>query len=241
MKIQTSPIKATESAMTAYGKSIVLAAAVLALSSCQSACQRSHAIQADCDFVPSRTLAHDQMSDGLRRYLKTCREEWMRGAYPGSEAPLEEYPLAHWECRTEYRIVYGSDRFVSYWADEWWKEDSFCGNSKLSVGTLMRPTGRRLHLRDLYDTPEEKAELVKAWESAVARGRFWYAAAKYNPGVTLDTLDHPFMTENFFIKGNEIHFIYQQGEVSANCNGAVEVVVTNWSHGILAADDGHDD
>lgn len=220
--------------MTRHAKCIVLAALALALSACQSFGKRNQASEMDCDYIPSRTLVDDKMSDGLRRYLKTCREEWMREGYPGDMQSLAEYPLAHWESKTEYKIVYSSSRFVSYWANEWWKEASFCGNGKLSVGTLLISTGKRLQLKDLYDNPKEEAEFRKAWEAAVARGNFWYASAKYNPGVTLDTLDHPFMTENFFIKGNEIHFIYQQGEVSANCNGAVEVIVPNWKHGILA-------
>ena len=227
--------------MTRHAKCIILAVLALALSACRSSGERNQASGMDCDYIPSRTLVHDRMSDGLRRYLKTCREEWIRGGYPDDEQPLEEYPLAHWERKAEYRIVYSSNRFVSYWADEWWKEDSFRGNGKLSVGTLLISSGRRLQLKDLHDNPEEEAELRKAWEAVIACGNFWFAEAKHNPGVALDTLDNPFMTENFFIKGNEIHFVYQQGEVSANCHGAVEVVVPNWRHGVLAEIDAQGD
>ena len=41
------------------------------------------------------------------------------------------------------------------------------------------------------------------------------------------------MTDNFFIKGKEIHFIYQKGEVAANCFAAVEVVIPCWAGGIM--------
>lgn len=103
----------------------------------------------------------------------------------------------------------------------------------IQVGTLLCSTGRRIHLKDLYDTPEEEQQLQTAWEAAVARGNFWYSQKKYNPGIQLNKLDNPFMTDNFFIKGKEIHFIYQKGEVAANCFAAVEVVIPCWAGGIM--------
>ena len=220
--------------MMNYAKCIVLAVLALTLSACRSSGNGKQASGMDCDNISSEFLQDDKMSEGLRRFLKTCREEWMRRGYPGDEQPLEEYPLTHWESRAEYKIVYASNQFVSYWAYEWSKEYSYRGYSKLYVGTLLTSTGRRLKLKDLYDNPKEEAELKKAWEAAVARGNFWYESAKYNPGLRLDTLDKPFMTGNFFVMGNDIHFIYHQGEVAGNSHGAVEVIVPNWRHGVLA-------
>ena len=71
--------------MTKYAKCVVLGALALALSACHSSGKRNQASEKDCDYIPSRGLVHDKMSDGLRRYLKTCLEEWMHGGLPGDE------------------------------------------------------------------------------------------------------------------------------------------------------------
>jgi hypothetical protein len=42
------------------------------------------------------------------------------------------------------------------------------------------------------------------------------------------------MTDNFFIKGKEIHFIYQKGEVAGNCFEAGEVVIPEWTYGVMS-------
>lgn len=203
------------------------------LSSCKSSDKRMTIAVHDDDYVPSTTLEDDRMSDMLSSYLRTCREEWMNGAESTDLRPLDKCWLTEWKTSGEYRIVYDDDRFVSFWADEWLHGNGNCSSNKLSVGTLLRSTGRRIHLKDLYSTSEEEQQLQTAWEAAVARGNFWYSQKKYNPDTQLNKLDNPFITDNFFIKGKEIHFIYQKGEVAANCFAAVEVVIPCWAGGIM--------
>jgi len=223
-------------------KNTLLAMSVaLCLCFCQNATSKETVTnvkpaQENDDYVPSRTLADDKMSDTLRYYLQTCRSEWLND-HPVISDSLTNVSYTKWKVDSEYKIVYDDDRFISFWADEWLHGNGNCSSNKLSVGTLLRSTGKRIHLKDLYRTPAEKQKLQKAWETAVARGNFWYSQKEYNPDTQLDKLEHPFMTDNFFIKGKEIHFIYQKGEVAANCYAAVEVVIPHWECGILADED----
>lgn len=106
------------------------------------------------------------MSEMLRNYLKNCREEWMPVDYLGNR-PLSENWQTKWKVKTEYRIVFDNYKFVSLGADEWSHEDSNCSNAKISVGTLRRSTGKRIHLADLYGNFAEKAMLEKAWNALV--------------------------------------------------------------------------
>lgn len=213
---------------------IAVGAAVCAVfSSCRPTREQMTAAVFEDDYVPSSMLEDDRMSETLSSYLRTCREEWMNGAESTDLRPLDKCWLTEWKTSGEYRIVYDDDRFVSFWADEWLHGNGNCSSNKLSVGTLLRSTGRRIHLKDLYSTSEEEQQLQTAWEAAVARGNFWYSQKKYNPDTQLNKLDNPFITDNFFIKGKEIHFIYQKGEVAANCFAAVEVVIPCWAGGIM--------
>ena len=206
--------------------------AVGAVCAMLSSCKTTGGYMYNDDYVPSTALENDRMSEALGSYLRTCRREWMNGGE--DMRPLDKCWLTEWKTSGEYRIVYDDDRFVSFWADEWLHGNGNCSSNKLSVGTLLRSNGRRVHLTDLYCTAEEQKKLQKAWEAAVARGSFWYSQQEYNPDIRLDKLDNPFLTDNFFIKGNEIHFIYQKGEVAANCFAAVEVVIPEWTCGVMS-------
>lgn len=215
-------------------KLVATGAACAVLFSCQSSDKQMTTAVYEDDYVPSTTLENDRMSETLGSYLRACREEWMNGEDSADLRPLDKCGLTSWETSGEYKIVYDDDRFVSFWADEWLHGNGNCSSNKLSVGTLLRSTGRRIHLKDLYGSDEERQKLQEAWEAAVARGNFWYSQKEYNPDIQLDKLDNPFMTDNFFIKGNEIHFIYQKGEVAANCFAAVEVVIPDWTGGLMS-------
>jgi hypothetical protein len=149
--------------MTGHILKLVAAIVVCAvLSSCKSLDRQMTAEGYDDDYVPSTMLENDRMSDTLSSYLRTCREEWMAGTDSVDMPPLDKCWFTKWETSGEYRIVCDDELFVSFWADEWLHGYGNCSSNKLSVGTLLRSTGRRIHLKDLYHTPEEQQQLPKA-------------------------------------------------------------------------------
>ena len=134
---------------------------------------------------------------------------------------LQKRPLMHWNCSGDYKIIYSSKKYVSIKAVETEYTGGAHGNSRTTVATFS--AGKRLKIKDLYRTPLEKKHLEKLWQQAIVRH---FNAKSFADHVkTRGNVFEPFMTENFYLDGKGVHFIYDPYEIDCFAAGTIDIFV----------------
>ena len=135
-------------------------------------------------------------------------------------AKLSEYPYFKWESEGRYNVVYSSKDYVSFKIFEWSYTGGAHGNSQTTVGTLKK--GKILKLADLYRSPREKKQLENLWKAAISLHfkKTFEERVKETGDVFM-----PFMTENFYLDGKGIHFIYDPYEIDSYAAGTIDIFV----------------
>ena len=129
-------------------------------------------------------------------------------------AELSTVPVMSWQSRCECSILYSSKKFVSYKIYHQSYTGGAHGMSRTRVGTLKNR--KQLKLADL---PKSVRPM---WEKAVAK---YFKAASFDAYMKSKPTFKPKMTENFYIDGKGIHFVYDPYEIDCYAAGTVDIFV----------------
>lgn len=158
--------------------------------------------------------AEEKYSPMLKDFLETV------AAFP-VERP-ENLNGMQWESRAEYRIIFSNSHYYSFKAVEFSYTGGAHGSTRTSVGTIFR--GKKLKLADLGD--QKKLRIL--WEKAIAAH---FKKASYAEHFRqCSEIFKPFMTENFYLDGKGIHFVYDPIEIDCYAAGTIDIFVP-WSEG----------
>ena len=162
----------------------------------------------------------------VREYL-SCLHDGMNGITRDDAEKMTKLPMYQWEANSDCKVVYANKRFLSWIVTEFEYAGGAHGAWRVTVGSIFVPSGKRIALPALYENPAEKEELQTAWRRAVAQ----YGKEH---GLTFDKKELS-LTENFYLDGTGIHFVYNPYEIAGYAAGVIEIIVP-WTHGVLAVD-----
>ena len=155
-------------------------------------------------------------TDELTRYLDFCRDTAIRGA-PGEDWSVDwmvQASISCWDFKNEYRIVYADEKYLSFRAEEYSYTGGAHGNNKITVGTFDRKTGKRLTVVDII--PKSKCDYIL---SLLRKKAIEAVGGKDN------LQGEVYLTDNFFIAADGIHFVFNEYEIACYAQGNIEVVL----------------
>lgn len=126
---------------------------------------------------------------------------------------LAAIPTMYWESKCDYKIVYASEKLVSYKIVSWSYSGGAHGMTDTKVGTIRN--GKVLKLSDL---PENIETL---WQRALNSHPEIKTIKEYATFLN----EEPQITDNFYLDDKGIHFIYQPYEIAPFATGIVDVLV----------------
>jgi len=162
----------------------------------------------------------------VREYL-SCLYEGMNGINRDDAEKMTKLPMYQWEAKSDCKVAYANQRFLSWIVTEFEYVGGAHGSWRVTVGSIFIPAGKRIALQALYENSAEKEELQTAWCSAVAQ---YEKEHKF-----IFDKRELFLTENFYLDGTSIHFVYNPYEIAGYAAGVIEIIVP-WTHGVLAID-----
>ena len=126
---------------------------------------------------------------------------------------LAAMPTMHWESKCDYKIVYASEKLVSFKIVSWSYSGGAYGMTDTKVGTVRK--GKVLKLSDL---PENIETL---WQQALNSHPEIKTIKEYAGFLN----EAPQITDNFYLDDKGVHFIYQPYEIAPFATGTVDVFV----------------
>ena len=162
----------------------------------------------------------------VREYL-SCLYDGMNGINRDDPEKMTKLPMYQWEAKSNCKVVYANKRFLSWIVTEFEYVGGAHGSWRVTVGSIFVPTGKRIALPALYENSAEKEELQTALRRAAAQ----YAKEHE---LSFDKRELS-LTENFYLDGTSIHFVYNPYEIAGYAAGVIEIIVP-WTHGVLAVD-----
>ena len=126
---------------------------------------------------------------------------------------LAEMPSMNWESKCNYKIVYASEKLVSYKIFSWSYSGGAHGMPDTQVGTVRN--GKALKLADL----PKNIEIL--WQQALKSHPEFKTIKKYSDFIG----ESPKITENFYLDDKGIHFIYQPYEIAPFATGTIDIFV----------------
>ena len=126
---------------------------------------------------------------------------------------LAEMPSMNWESKCNYKIVYASEKLVSYKIFSWSYSGGAHGMPYTQVGTVRN--GKILKLADL---PENIETL---WKQALKSHPEFKTIKEYSDFLG----ELPKITENFYLDDKGVHFIYQPYEIAPFATGTIDIFV----------------
>ena len=154
----------------------------------------------------SLPLAADD-SDIEKSFIETVRE-WE------NPAELSSVPVMVWWSSSRCTVLYSSEKFVSYKVRHERYTGGAHGMTVTKVGTFRNR--KRLKISDL---PKDVPAL---WKKAVAKH---FKAASFDAYMKTGPSFIPKITENFYLDGKVIHFIYDPYEIDFYAVGTVDIFV----------------
>ena len=128
---------------------------------------------------------------------------------------LKNSSLMHWESSSEYKIIYADKNIVSFRCESYSYTGGAHGMPDTKVGTIKN--GKLLQLADLPDLNKIKI----LWQQALKSHSQFSEIKKYTGFIGTK----PQLTENFYLDGKGIHFIYQPYEIAPFAAGTIEIFV----------------
>ena len=126
---------------------------------------------------------------------------------------LAAMPTMHWESKCDYKIVYASEKLVSFKIVSWSYSGGAYGMTDTKVGTVRK--GKVLKLSDL---PENIETL---WQQALKSHPESKTIKEYAKFLN----EEPQITDNFYLDDKGIHFIYQPYEIAPFATGTIDIFV----------------
>ena len=126
---------------------------------------------------------------------------------------LATMPEMNWESKNDYKIVYASEKMVSFKIVSWSYTGGAHGMTDTKVGTVKN--GKVMKITDL--PPNIKTLWQQSLDSHPEIKTINEYASFFN--------EDPQMTENFYLDDKGVHFIYQPYEIAPFATGTVDVFV----------------
>lgn len=169
-------------------------------------------------FLAAATLAYSTLfaaSPQLENFIKHCIESSNNSFDPAMQG--SEF---NWEFNGRYKVIYADKNLFSFYADELEYTGGAHGNAAVTVGTLYRVSGKRITLKDIAPTAKDQQKLLNFITAATAKD------FKCTIGeLPKKLLNMPTLTENFYLDGKGITFIYNEYEIASKGRGAVKIFV----------------
>ena len=129
-------------------------------------------------------------------------------------AELAVMPTMNWESKCNYKILCANKKFASFKIESWSYTGGAHGMTVTKVGTVRN--GKVLKLADL------PGDITALWKKAVAKH---FKAADFESYMKTDPTFTPRITENFYLDGKGIHFIYDPYEIDCFGAGTIDIFV----------------
>ena len=160
--------------------------------------------------------------EDLDRYIDFCRETAITPVEkedpedPMTKADWMVYPcsMTTQEFKKDYRIIYADAQYLSFRCEDYSYTGGAHGNTRITVGTIDRRTGKVLKINDVFPSEGRDALLKTLREKAVKA-----------IGGESELQSEPTIVENFCLMKDGWHFIYNQYEIACYATGAVEVII----------------
>ena len=163
--------------------------------------------------------ARNSSGGRLEEYVAFCAETGMiRGDWTPSNEFIQKMLvgscLTTQEFKDDFKVIYADRGFLSFRAEEYAYTGGAHGNTRVTVGTIDRRTGKRLRLANVFGKDD-----MDALKSLLRQRVIEKLGGEYN------LLDEVEPTENFCLMGDGWHFVYNEYEVACYAAGAVEVEI----------------
>ncbi len=159
--------------------------------------------------------------EDFNRYIRFCRETAISAV--AEENLNDQMPKDDWmvgaalttrEFNKEYRIIYADRDYLSFYTKEYSYLGGAHGNTVIRVGTISRSTGRILKVGDFVADGKRVALLAALHDGAVKA-----------LGDEENLQSEVWITDNFYLAKDGLHFIYNEYEIACYAAGPVEVVI----------------
>ena len=160
--------------------------------------------------------AEEPKTEQLENFIKNCIEF-------SAENPMDpqmEGSQFNWEFTGKYKVVYADKKIFSYYTEELSYTGGAHGNFTVKVGSMYRVSGKKITLKDIAFTGEQKKKLL---DLIIAQ-----TAEKFSCSVeTLPEklLNMPVLTENFYLSSKGITFVYNEYEIASKGAGAIKIFI----------------
>ena len=152
---------------------------------------------------------------GYADTTKTTQQEYISMICGWDEpAELASVTSMHWESKCDYKIICSNENFVSFKITSWSYTGGAHGMTVTKVGTV-----RNRKVMKLADLP---ADVHKLWENAVIKH---FKAKNFEELLKERGIFKPYITENFYLEKNGIHFIYDPYEIDCFGAGTIDIFV----------------
>ena len=163
-------------------------------------------------------FCEESYSAKLKEYLKLCIGDSEYST--NSPDPNMEGSLFKWRFESEYDVVYANKKLFSFSASEHSYTGGAHGSNRVTVGSLLRGSGKRVTLKDIAPTEQERKELLRAITLQTAKR--YKCSLKELPGK----LQHmPFLTENFYFSKDGIVVVYNEYSVACFADSPLKILV----------------
>lgn len=164
------------------------------------------------DDAPEKSAAPHQPAE--RQENSMC-QDYVNFICGWDENPEElgKMASAQWESSCKCKIIYASEKIVSFKIESWSYTGGAHGMLDTKVGTVRN--GEVLKLADL------PADIKIRWAKALKALPEYNAIMEYAKSLN----DGPKLTENFYIDAKGIHFIYNPYEINCFAAGTIDIFV----------------
>lgn len=118
------------------------------------------------------------------------------------------------ERASKYEVAFVDAMYVSYYCKEYSYVGGAHGTTTIYAGTISRKTGKKLELSDIF--PKDKQAALHAELKNLVTQKL-----SPNNQILFDAL----LTENFYLKEDGWHFVYNPYDIAAYAAGVTEVVI----------------
>ena len=129
-------------------------------------------------------------------------------------AELASVQSMNWESEADYKIICSNKEFVSFKIESYSYTGGAHGMTVTIVGTVRN--GKVLKLADL------PGNMQALWRKAVVK---YFKARSFETLVKERDVFKPYITENFYLDKNGIHFIYDPYEIDCFAAGTIDIFV----------------
>ena len=153
-------------------------------------------------------------------YIAFCRETAMT---PLAKDPDDPTSKADWmvgssettqQFSHKYEIVYADKDYLSFWCDDYYYTGGAHGTRTIKIGTIDRKTGHILTLNDVFKESAREALTKELRDKAIKK-----LGGEQNLQYEVKPID------NFCLKSDGWHFVYNEYEIACYAVGPVEIVV----------------